>query len=73
MARLDMCRALHIYMDRTEVFRQSDTLYVSYGIQNKGRRVSKSTVSHWVGNVSLRYMSHLAQSWHTSPGQWRPQ
>lgn len=46
--KLDVRRALRVYLDRTAGFRLSDALFVSHGTQNLGRKVTKSTIAYWV-------------------------
>ncbi|XP_041420124.1 uncharacterized protein LOC121394150 isoform X1 [Xenopus laevis] len=45
---LDVVRALRIYLRRSETFRHSDSLLVSYATAHKGRPVSKRTIARWL-------------------------
>ncbi len=49
-AQTSVCpvRALRIYIDRLDSFRQSDQLFECYGGWAKGRAVSKQRLSHWI-------------------------
>ncbi len=49
-AQTSVCpvRALRIYIDRSDGFRQSDQLFVCYGGCARGRAVSKQRLSHWI-------------------------
>ncbi|KAL0152427.1 hypothetical protein M9458_052150, partial [Cirrhinus mrigala] len=41
-------RALRVYLERTQLFRHSEQLFVCYGRQQKGKAVSKQRISHWL-------------------------
>ncbi len=58
IALLCPIRALRIYMDRTRRFRSSEQLFVSHGVQQKGKAVSKQRLAHWIVEaVALAYQS----------------
>ncbi len=51
-------RTLHIYMDRTWSFRDSEQLFVCYVGQQKGKAVSKQRLALWiVDTIALVYQS----------------
>lgn len=51
-------RALRIYIDRTQSFRQGSQLFVSWAKPHVGMPVSKQRLSHWiVGAIALAYSS----------------
>ncbi|KAL0162349.1 hypothetical protein M9458_041745, partial [Cirrhinus mrigala] len=47
-------RALRIYLERTQSFRQSEQLFVCFGGQRKGKAVSKQRLAHWIVDAILR-------------------
>ncbi|KAL0204609.1 hypothetical protein M9458_002627, partial [Cirrhinus mrigala] len=50
--------ALRIYLERTQPFRRSEQLFVSYGGQQKGKTVSKQRISHWlVDAIRMAYQA----------------
>lgn len=40
--------SLQQYVDRTQSFRTSEQLFVSYSGQQKGKAVSKHRMAHWI-------------------------
>lgn len=51
-------RALRIYIERSQPFRQSDQLFVCFGDRTKGSSVSKQRLSRWIVEaVALCYSS----------------
>lgn len=51
-------RALRIYVNRTEGFRQSDQLFVSWAKPRSGKPITKQRLSHWIVEaISLAYSS----------------
>ncbi len=48
IALLCPVRALRIYVDHTQSFRTSDQLFVCFGVQQKGKAVSKQRLAHWI-------------------------
>lgn len=57
-------RALHIYLDRTQIFGRSEQLFVCYGGQQKGKAVSKQTMAHWIVDAIL--LAYQAQVYRAS-------
>ncbi|KAI2645254.1 Gag-Pro-Pol polyprotein [Labeo rohita] len=47
-------RALRVYLERTQSFRQSEQVFVCFGGQRKGKAVSKQRLAHWIVDVFLR-------------------
>lgn len=55
---LDIPRVLRIYLNRTEEFRRSENLLISYSGNNKGLKVSKPTLSRWIKDaIKLAFTS----------------
>ncbi len=51
-------RALHIYIERTRKFRESDQLFVSWMKPRTGKPITKQRLSYWrVEAISLAYSS----------------
>nr|XP_055035574.1 uncharacterized protein LOC129423361 [Misgurnus anguillicaudatus] len=51
-------RALRMYVSRTEGFRQSDQLFVSWAKPRSGQPITKQRLSHWIVDaISLAYSS----------------
>ena len=55
-------RAVRTYMGRTEGFRRSDQLFVSWATPHKGKPITKQRLSHWVVEaIALAYTSQGLQ------------
>ncbi len=68
LALLCPVRALRIYVDRTQSFRNSEQLFVCHGGQQKGKAVSKQRLAHWmVEAFALAYQSPFYTCMH---GEW---
>ena len=53
---LDVARALKVYLDRTSVFRKTESLFVLFGAASKGEKASLTTLSRWIKQaISLAY------------------
>ena len=51
-------RALRIYLNRTEEFRKTDQLFVTWARPHLGKSITKQGLSHWiVGAIALAYSS----------------
>uniref|UniRef100_A0A1B8XUR9 Lamina-associated polypeptide 2 alpha C-terminal domain-containing protein n=1 Tax=Xenopus tropicalis TaxID=8364 RepID=A0A1B8XUR9_XENTR len=46
--KLDVVRALRIYLKRSADYRQSESLLISYSSTQKGKTVSKRTIARWL-------------------------
>ncbi|KAJ1104591.1 hypothetical protein NDU88_002001, partial [Pleurodeles waltl] len=46
---LDIKRCLKCYLQKTQVIRLSDQLFVAFGGTRKGHAVSKQTIARWIG------------------------
>ncbi len=58
LALLCPVRALRQYVDRIQIFRTSEQLFVCYGGQQKGKAVSKQRMAHWIVDaITLAYES----------------
>ncbi|XP_034290509.1 uncharacterized protein LOC117675694 [Pantherophis guttatus] len=54
--KLDVRRALKIYISRTSSFRRSEALFVSFQPQSMGSKVSSTTLGRWLrASISLAY------------------
>ncbi|XP_036419056.1 uncharacterized protein LOC118802708 [Colossoma macropomum] len=55
-------RALRIYLNRTEEFKKTDQLFVSWARLHLGKPITKQRLSHWiVGAIALAYSSKSMQ------------
>ncbi len=54
----DTVRALRLYIDRTQILRTLDQLFVCYGGQRKGKAVSKQRMANWIVDaIALAYQA----------------
>ncbi|XP_069812218.1 platelet-derived growth factor receptor-like protein [Dendropsophus ebraccatus] len=56
LASLDVVRCLKIYLQRTQEFRRSENLFISFSGKNKGLKASKPSISGWISEcINLSY------------------
>ncbi len=81
LAMICPVRALRQYVDRTQIFRTSEQLFVCYRGQQKGKAVSKQRMAHWIVDASPWPMKHKVCPAHSGcmptplgvshrPGRW---